>query len=106
MRSSVLFSPSISSGRRKARTEAPRDEVTSAVSPITEPPLLPRNVAWMERALGHLDQTSVEQLEKVSTLLLISGHFRNEVSLARSLNESSTEDQTAGSSGSWTASKA
>lgn len=60
--------------------------------PITEPPLFPRTIAWMEWAMACLDETPLEPLEKISTLLLISGYIRNEVSLATSLNEDSSQD--------------
>ena len=61
--------------------------------PITQPPLLPRNVAWIERAMGHLNNTPLEPLEKLSTLLLISGYIRNEVSLSSSLSEDARRDE-------------
>lgn len=63
--------------------------------PITEPPLLPRNIAWMEWAMSFLNRTPLTPLEKVSALLLLSGYIRNEVSLATSLNEGGTEDEAA-----------
>lgn len=50
--------------------------------PITAPPLGPNNVAWMEAALDAMAETPLNEPEKVSTLLLISGFVRNDATLS------------------------
>jgi AcrR family transcriptional regulator len=55
--------------------------------PVTGPPLMPRSLEWMDWALGMLADTPLTPLERLSTLQLINGYVRNEVSLARSLDQ-------------------
>jgi AcrR family transcriptional regulator len=49
--------------------------------PISSPPLGPNNVAWLENALRALAVTPLSEQEKLSTVLLVSGFVRNEVTL-------------------------
>ncbi|HWF54770.1 MAG TPA: TetR/AcrR family transcriptional regulator [Solirubrobacteraceae bacterium] len=49
--------------------------------PISGPPLGPNNVAWLERALEALASTPLGEQEKLSTVLLLSGFVRNDVTL-------------------------
>jgi AcrR family transcriptional regulator len=49
--------------------------------PINSPPLGPNNVAWLENALVALRNTPFSEQEKLSTVLLVSGFVRNEVTL-------------------------
>jgi AcrR family transcriptional regulator len=49
--------------------------------PISAPPLGPNNVAWLENALRALGGTPLSEQEKLSTVLLISGFVRNDVTL-------------------------
>lgn len=49
--------------------------------PISSPPLGPNNVAWLENALRALRATPLSEQQKLSTVLLISGFVRNEVTL-------------------------
>jgi hypothetical protein len=49
--------------------------------PISAPPLGPNNVAWLENALQALEATPLSEQEKLSTVLLLSGFVRNDVTL-------------------------
>lgn len=62
--------------------QAYRSHPWSLRVPITAPPLGPNNVAWMEVALDTLADTPLDESEKVSTLLLISGFVRNDATLS------------------------
>ena len=62
--------------------QAYRSHPWSLNVPITAPPLGPNNVAWMEVALDMMNDTPLKESEKVSTLLLISGFVRNDVTLS------------------------
>ncbi len=45
--------------------------------PITSPPLTPNQVAWMDHGLGVLAGTTLEEHEKLSTIMTVSGITRN-----------------------------
>ncbi|HUJ35934.1 MAG TPA: TetR/AcrR family transcriptional regulator [Solirubrobacteraceae bacterium] len=49
--------------------------------PISAPPLGPYNVAWLENALKALADTPLSEQQKLSTVLLLSGFVRNDVTL-------------------------
>ena len=49
--------------------------------PISGPPLGPNNVAWLDNALEALAGTPLSEQEKLSTVLLVSGFVRNDVTL-------------------------
>ena len=49
--------------------------------PISAPPLGPNNVAWLENALRALRGTPLSEQHKLSTVLLVSGFVRNDVTL-------------------------
>ncbi len=49
--------------------------------PISAPPLGPNNVAWLENALRALRETRLSEQQKLSTVLLVSGFVRNDVTL-------------------------
>ena len=49
--------------------------------PISAPPLGPNNVTWLENALEALAATPLSEQEKLSTVLLVSGFVRNDVTL-------------------------
>ncbi|MTD15650.1 TetR family transcriptional regulator [Nakamurella sp. YIM 132087] len=53
--------------------------------PITGPPLMPRNLDWMDWAMGLLEGTAFAPWEKLYTLLLLNGHARHEAALAVSI---------------------
>jgi AcrR family transcriptional regulator len=49
--------------------------------PISAPPLGPNNVAWLEAALRSLSDTPLDEQEKLSCILLVSGFVRNDATL-------------------------
>jgi AcrR family transcriptional regulator len=53
--------------------------------PITSPPPLPNQVAWMEDCLHSMRATALAEGEKASVLLLLSGFVRNEAILTADL---------------------
>lgn len=50
--------------------------------PISGPPLGPNNVAWLDNALAVLEATPLDEQEKLSCVLLVSGFVRTDVTLA------------------------
>jgi AcrR family transcriptional regulator len=71
----------------------------SATIPLTGPPLMPRNTEWLDWCLGHLDGTPLAPLEKLSTVMLLSGYAQNEVARETSLRLGRTaQDAEAGPS--------
>jgi AcrR family transcriptional regulator len=50
--------------------------------PISGPPIGPNNVAWLDNALQCLANTPLTEDQKLSTVLLVSGHVRNEATLS------------------------
>lgn len=63
----------------------------SATIPLTGPPLMPRNTEWLDWCLGHLDGTPLAPLEKISTVMLLSGYAQNEVARETSLRLGRTD---------------
>jgi AcrR family transcriptional regulator len=53
--------------------------------PISGPPILPREVAWMEQGLATMRRTGLTEGEKLSVILLVSGFVRNEATLMAGL---------------------
>jgi len=53
--------------------------------PITAPPLGPNNIRWLKNALTCLRHTPMQEQEKLSTVLLVSGFVRNETTLTADL---------------------
>jgi AcrR family transcriptional regulator len=49
--------------------------------PISMPPITPNQVAWMERGLWAMRETTLPAEQKLSTVLLLSGFVRNDASL-------------------------
>jgi AcrR family transcriptional regulator len=49
--------------------------------PIGGPPMTPNQVAWMEAMLRSLGETRLTELEKLSTILLVSSYVRSELIL-------------------------
>lgn len=49
--------------------------------PISGPPVTPNGVAWMEAGLASLTETGLDEGEKLSVMLLLSGYVRNEITL-------------------------
>jgi AcrR family transcriptional regulator len=50
--------------------------------PISGPPIGPNNVAWLDNALQCLANTPLTEDQKLSTVLLVSGHVRSEATLS------------------------
>ena len=53
--------------------------------PISGPPVLPNQTAWLEDGLRALGGTGLPEGEKLSVILLISGYVRNEATLSAAL---------------------
>ncbi|WP_157156644.1 TetR/AcrR family transcriptional regulator [Diaminobutyricimonas sp. LJ205] len=53
--------------------------------PITGAPLLPNNLAAMDRGLAALEGTPLEPDEKIATILLVNGYAKNEAMLLTQL---------------------
>jgi AcrR family transcriptional regulator len=68
-----------------AQRERVREHVWALQVPITGPPLGPNAVAWLDRALGALAGTGLEEEEKASVVLLVSGYVRSEGTLVAEL---------------------
>lgn len=61
--------------------------------PISGPPLGPNNVAWLDNALDALEGTRLTEQEKLSTVLLVSGFVRNDVTLIADFADASGGEQ-------------
>jgi AcrR family transcriptional regulator len=46
--------------------------------PISGPPVTPNSIAWLERGLGCLRDTGLEEDEKLSVMLLVTGFVRSQ----------------------------
>jgi AcrR family transcriptional regulator len=53
--------------------------------PITGPPALPNQLAWLDRGLAELARTDLELAEQLSVMLLLAGFVRNAATLARDI---------------------
>jgi AcrR family transcriptional regulator len=49
--------------------------------PISGPPVTPNSIVWLERGLGCLRDTGLEEHEKLSVILLLTGYVRNQATL-------------------------
>ncbi|KAA0024720.1 TetR/AcrR family transcriptional regulator [Antrihabitans cavernicola] len=49
---------------------------------VNEPPLLPHQIAWMERGLAAFADTGLEQQEKLSSMLLVDVYVRGQTQLS------------------------
>jgi AcrR family transcriptional regulator len=61
--------------------------------PISAPPLGPNNVAWLDNALAALAETPLDEQQKLSTVLLVSGFVRNDVTLTADFAAASGGEQ-------------
>ncbi len=61
--------------------------------PISAPPMGPNNVGWLENALRALSGTQLTEQEKLSTVLLLSGFVRNDVTLNLDLTAGAAGEQ-------------
>jgi AcrR family transcriptional regulator len=55
--------------------------------PVSEPPLAPNQVRWMERGLRAFAKTSLTEQQKLSSLLLLEVFVRGQVLLSTSLDD-------------------
>jgi AcrR family transcriptional regulator len=55
--------------------------------PISGPPVTPNQIAWLDRGLGCLRDTGLEEGEKLSVMLLLTGYVRNYATLEADLAE-------------------
>lgn len=55
--------------------------------PMKGPPLMPRNVEWLDLCLGHLAGTPLSPLEKISTVLMLTGYAQTEVQREKALTQ-------------------
>ena len=53
--------------------------------PISGPPVMPNQIAWLEDGLRALGGTGLAEGEKLSVILLVSGYVRNEATLSADL---------------------
>ncbi len=69
--------------------------------PISGPPTTPNGVAWMEAGLASLADTALDEGEKLSVILLLSGHVRNEVTLMADIGAAAAASGEHNVSGAW-----
>jgi AcrR family transcriptional regulator len=69
--------------------------------PIGGPPTTPNGVAWMETGLASLADTGLDEGEKLSVILLLSGHVRNEVTLMADVGAAAAASGEQNVSGAW-----
>ncbi|MFF0740872.1 TetR/AcrR family transcriptional regulator C-terminal domain-containing protein [Streptomyces sp. NPDC004111] len=55
--------------------------------PVSGPPVTPRQVQWMEQALGAMSATGLDEGEKLSVVTLLAGFVRHETTLIADLTE-------------------
>jgi AcrR family transcriptional regulator len=55
--------------------------------PVTEPPLAPNPLRWMERGICAFAETRLSEQEKLSALLLVEVYVRGQVLLSNALDE-------------------
>jgi len=69
--------------------------------PISGPPVTPNQIAWLDRGLGCLRETGLEEGEKLSVILLLTGYVRSyatlEADLAEGARASGSDPQAASS---------
>lgn len=53
--------------------------------PITGPPAMPNQLAWLDWGLGELDDSGLPAAERLSVMLLLSGYVRNVAQLRRDI---------------------
>lgn len=69
--------------------------------PIGGPPTTPNGVAWMEAGLASLADTGLDEGEKLSVILLLSGYVRNEVTLMADVGAAVAASGEQNVSGAW-----
>lgn len=53
--------------------------------PFIDPPLMPWNIAWLDWCVSYLRDTPLSPLEKISTVLMLSGYAQTEVQREKAL---------------------
>jgi hypothetical protein len=69
--------------------------------PIGGPPTTPNRVAWMEAGLASLAETGLEEGEKLSVIVLVSGYVRNEALLMADIGAAAAASGDANVERSW-----
>ena len=69
--------------------------------PIGGPPTTPNGVAWMEAGLASLADTGLDEGEKLSVILLLSGYVRNEVTLMADIGAAAAASGEVNVSAAW-----
>jgi AcrR family transcriptional regulator len=49
--------------------------------PLAGPPLYPNGLSWIEQALHYMRRTALDEAQKMSVILLISGYVRNQAAM-------------------------
>jgi AcrR family transcriptional regulator len=70
----------------RGSVQAMRAHPWSTQVPITGPPIAPNAIAWFEDALHCLHDTGLEEAEKASIVMMLSGYARNHVMLMAEVN--------------------
>jgi AcrR family transcriptional regulator len=66
---------------------AMRAAIWAVPMPISGPPVTPNQVAWMEQGLHALHDTGLDEAQKMSVILLVSGYVRTQVMMEAQLTE-------------------
>jgi AcrR family transcriptional regulator len=66
---------------------AMRKTLWAVLAPITGPPITPNQVAWMEQGLRCMRGTGLDEAQKMSVILLVSGYARNHVTMEAQIAE-------------------
>lgn len=66
---------------------AMRASIWAVSMPISGPPVTPNQVAWMEQGLRSLRGTGLNEGQKMSVILLVSGYVRTQVTIEAQLTE-------------------
>jgi len=66
---------------------AMRAAIWAVPMPISGPPVTPNQVAWMEQGLHALRDTGLNEGQKMSVILLVSGYVRTQVTMEAQLTE-------------------
>jgi AcrR family transcriptional regulator len=70
-----------------AQRAAMESALWAVLLPLTGPPATPNQVAWMEEGLECLRETRLDEGQKMSVILLISGYARNQTIMEAQLIE-------------------
>lgn len=60
--------------------------------PVTAPPLMPQSLQWMDWAMEIMTDLPLDPVEKLSTLNLLSGYARNEVTVVTSVEKAAAPE--------------